>query len=289
LGEEKLSKIFFLAPVVVLILVITVFPLLYTIGLSLFKWTFGSTPPTFIGINNFLEIFEDARFWGSVKITGLFIITTLIIEFIIGLGLAIFLETNGKGVRLIKPLCIIPLFASPVAMAFIFIVIFNEQYGPVNYFLSLLGIGPIRWLSTTMGAFSAMVLIDIWQWTPFIFIILLSGLQSLSREPIEAAAIDGASRFQSLIYVIFPMLRPIIVFTFLLKLIESFKVFDIANTLTGGGPGVSTEVYSLYTYRIIMKYFQMGKGSALAVIMLVVVILIGSNFLKILRGIWVEQ
>lgn len=284
--ETRKSKIAFLLPALTWIFAVSIFPLIFTVGLSLFHWNLGYSLPTFNGIANYLEILSDSRFWNSVKISVIFTVVTLTLEFTLALALATLLNTEIKGVNILKPLCTIPLFASPIAIAFISVVIFNEQYGPINAFMNFLGFGPVRWISSAWGGMISIMLVDIWQWTPFIFLMLLAGMQSLPADPLEAAKIDGASKLQSFRFVTLPMLRPVMTFAFLFKLIESFKAFDVAFVLTGGGPGVSTELYSLHVYRVALKYFQIGKGCSLSVLLLLAVTLIAIKFLKQFGSIW---
>jgi len=281
-SKEENAKFVFLLPAVIFILIFVVFPLVYSLRLSFCLARFGKKP-IFIGLENYIQLLKDYEFWHILKITLTFVVLTVSIEFFLGLTLALLFNREIRGKRYFRALLTLPMFATPVAVGYLGVTIFYEEGGPINNILSLIGAPKIPWLSDPTLAFLSIVLVDIWQWTPFCFVILLAGLQSLPEEIYEAASLDGASGIQSLRYVTLPLLGPTIAIVLLLRTVEAFKTFDVPFSLTGGGPGRATELYSLFTYRAGLKYFNFGYASSLAYVLLVIVILIINLFLKGVR------
>jgi multiple sugar transport system permease protein len=181
------------------------------------------------------------------------------------------------------------LFAAPVAIAYIGLLLFHVEYGPVNFILHKFGIPRVNWLSTPLAAMISILLLDMWQWTPFTFIVLLAGLQSLPDEPFEAAKIDGATSGQILRFVTIPMLAPVIATTITFKMIYSFKVFDLPYALTAGGPGITTEVFGMYIYRQGLEFFNLGYAGALSFIFLIIVMVASTLLLKPMRNVYAAR
>ena len=285
-NREKNVKFVFLLPAVIFVLTLVIFPLVYSLRLSFCLARFGRNP-IFIGLENYIDLLKDYKFWGTLKITLIFVLLTVSIEFFLGLTLALLFNREIRGRRYFRALLTLPMFATPVAIGYLGMTIFYEEAGPINNILALIG-GPqkVPWLSNPTLAFASITLLDIWQWTPFCFVILLAGLQALPEQVYEAASLDGASGVQSLRYIILPLLGPVIVIVLLLRIVEAFKVFDVPFSLTGGGPGRATEFYSLFTYRTGLKYFNFGYASSLAYILLAIVILIITLFLKRVREVF---
>ncbi len=284
-SEEKNVKFVFLLPAVIFILILVIFPLIYSLRLSFCLARFGRKP-IFIGLENYIGLLKDYKFWGALKITLIFILLTVSIEFFLGLALALLFNREIRGRRYFRALLTFPMFATPIAIGYLGVTIFHEEAGPINNILTLIGAPKVPWLSDPTLALVSIILLDIWQWTPFCFVILLAGLQSLPEQVHEAASLDGVSGIQSLRYIILPLLEPVIVIVLLLRTVEAFKAFDIPFSLTGGGPGRATELYSLFTYRAGLKYFDFGYASSLAYILLAIVILIITLFLKRVREVF---
>jgi multiple sugar transport system permease protein len=269
------AKLWFILPAIVWILAFTVFPLLFSIYVSLFAVRPGR-PWRFIGLGNFGRLFTDANLRNAITITLIFVALTVVIEMVLGFALALFFNREMRGRQFFRAIMTLPLFATPVAMGYLGITLFYEQGGPINsVFNALLGINP-PWLSNGRWALAAMVIIDIWQWTPFVFLVALAGLQALPQEMYEASAVDGATSRQMFRFLTLPLMVPTLTIILLLRLVEAFKIFDIPTSLTLGGPGRATEVYSLFTYRTALRFFDLGYASAQGFLLLFIVMLIVS-------------
>ena len=195
---------------------------------------------------------------------------------ILGFSLALLLNREIRGKNVLRAIMILPLFATPVAMGYLGITIFFETNGPVNDFIRFLGGEGIPWLSSPRWAPITVMIIDIWQWAPFVFLVSLAGLQGLPLDVYEAARVDGAHGWQLFRWITLPLMAPILWLILLLRTIEAFKIFDIPTSLTLGGPGRATEVYSLYTYRTGLRFFDHGYAAAQGFLLLFIVMLIVS-------------
>lgn len=279
------TKLFFLLPAFVWVLAFTIFPLLYGLYLTVWNVRLGR-PWVFVGFKNFLRLFGDSNLHLAFQITVIFVGIAVVAEMILGFALALFLNREIVGRRFLRAAMILPLFATPTAIGFLGITIFYEQGGPMNSLLQLLIGQQVPWLSHPTYALLAIIIIDIWQWTPFVFLVSLAGLQSLPEEIYEAASVDGATNVQKTWHLTLPMMQPILVLIFLLRLIEAFKVFDIPTSLTLGGPGRATEVYSLFTYRTGLQFFDLGYAAVQGFALLIVVMIIVTNLFSRIRQIY---
>lgn len=273
-----------LAPVMVLLFSITIIPTLFLFYTSLMNWELGTpwAERVFVGLQNYQKIFTSFLFQQAIKRTIIYTIASVGLQFIFGFLIANFLvrkSVRWKGI--IIGTLIIPMTVTPSIAGLIWRLYFNPNYGIVNYFLSFLGISP-DWYSYSL-AMSSVVIVDVWQWTPFVALILFAGLSALPPTPFEAALVDGASKFQILKYITLPLLQPIILIALLLRSMDALKMFDVVFSLTGGGPADATELLSMLVYRT--GFYQtgmVGLASAMAVILLVIITLICQFFIKIL-------
>ena len=285
LTNERNVKYLLLLPVFIWIAVFGIYPLIYALKLSLYRETLSGVK--FVGLENFARIFSDARFWNDFRVTLIFVGSTVVIELLVGFSLAALLHGDIKGKRFFRLVFTIPLFVCPVALSYIGLILFNEEDGIINFVLNrFLHFEKVSWLSDPSMALVTCILLNSWQWISFVFLVATAGLESLPDEPIEAATVDGATGWQVLRYVTFPILKPVIVTTLLFKLVYSFKVFDIPFNLTEGGPGTSTEVYSILIYRTGLKYLDTGYASAISIVFLIIVIVICVNLISRVREIY---
>lgn len=282
------TKYWFLGPAVIWILVFTIFPLLYALYTSFFSFRFGRINQ-FVGLANFGRLFTDANLHNGLRVTLTFVIVTVTIEMLAGFGLALLLNREMRGKNILRAIMILPLFATPVAMGYLGITLFYEINGPVNELIRAFGGTDIPWLSNPFWAQVAVILIDIWQWTPFVFLVSLAALQGLPADLFEAAEVDGASGWQSFRRITLPLMTPVLWLILLLRLVEAFKVFDIPTSLTLGGPGRATEVYSLFTYRTALRFFDHGYAAAQGFLLLVIVSLIVALLFGQIRSIYQEE
>lgn len=278
-------KFLFVLPAVIWVLFFTIFPLVYSFGLSFFNIVLGASPK-FVGLKNFIQAFDDYKVLNAARVTLVFIAVAIPIEMIVGMGLALFFNQEIPGRKYFRALLTMPLFFTPAALGLLGLTMFYEEGGPINNVLtSLLGI-KIPWLSNSRWAMVAILLLEIWQWTPFVFLIFLAGLQGLPEEIYESALLDTSSGWQIFRWITLPLLQPVVIITLLLRLIEAVKIFDFAYTLTAGGPGTATEVYSLFIYRTGMKFFNFGYASSLSYLLLVTMMAVVTFFFNRMREIY---
>ncbi|HEX7021710.1 MAG TPA: sugar ABC transporter permease [Trueperaceae bacterium] len=271
-----------LLPAVIWIVALTIFPLLYSLWIAFTSQRLGVSGQ-WIGFDNFARALTDERFLSSLRFTAFFVIVAVAIEMVLGFALALLLDTVVSLRGIVRTIWTMPLFATPVAIAYLGLTLFNETGGPINSLLASLGLPGVPWLSSVAVAPWTVVLLDVWQWTPFVVLILFAALQSVSVETIEAARVDGAGPLALVRYVLLPLLRPAIVTVVFLRFTDAVKMFDFSFALTGGGPGTSTEVASLYVYRRALQDFNLGYGAALAYILFVLALVVGLTLLAQFR------
>ena len=273
--SRDLTGAFFLLPAAVWILLFTIFPLLYALWTTFYSFRFGQRNQ-FVGLDNFGRSFTDANLHSALRVTLVFVFVTVAVEMLLGFGFALLLNREMRGKSILRAIMVLPLFATPVAMGYLGITLFFETNGPINDLIRFFGGEGIPWLSSPRWAPISMMILDIWQWTPFVFLVSLAALQGLPIDIYEAARVDGAAGWQMFRRITLPLMAPILWLILLLRLIEAFKVFDIPTSLTSGGPGRSTEVYSLFTYRTALRFFDHGYAAAQGFLLLFIVMLIVS-------------
>jgi len=283
---NRSAPVVFLGPAVLVLAALSLFPFVYSLWLSFNAWNLADRRATwaFVGLQNYIAILtSDPLFMSAVKATFIFLVATVTVEMVLGVAIALLLNRELRGQGLIRTIIMLPLMTTPVVVGLIWRFMYNPERGMVNYLLGLLGItGPV-WLGYQATAMPAVVLADVWEWTPFVALIVLAALQALPVDPFEAAVIDGASTWQSFRYVTVPLILPALLVALLIRLMDSFKTFDLLYVLTLGGPGVSTQTMSLYAYKYGFKFFQMGYASALSYIMIFIVVIAANVFLILSR------
>lgn len=271
--QPRHTKYIFILPALLLILGISIFPLVYSLGLSLTNFTAQNPEASFIGLENYGEIiFEDPRWLVALGRSLLMTGIAVAVELVLGFFLAQLLIDPLPGKRFIIPLMVLPAVTNPIVVGFIWKVLYNPSFGTINQAISWI-VGPdfeMSWLANPDLALVAITIAEIWQWTPFMFLAMLAGLVGLNPELYEAAAIDGASRWRILINITLPLLRPIIIVTVLIRGLDIMKVFDLVYVMTSGGPGTVTETISYYIYLLGFKFFRLGYGAAASYLLLVV-------------------
>lgn len=282
------TKFFFIMPAVIWVLLFTIFPLLYALYTSFFSFRFGRINQ-FVGFANYARLFTDSNLHNGLRVTLTFVLVTVTVQMLLGFGLALLLNREMRGKSILRAIMVLPLFATPVAVGYLSITLFYEINGPINELLRTVGGTGVPWLSNPFWALVAVIIIDIWQWTPFVFLVSLAALQSLPADLYEAAEVDGASGWQSFRSITLPLMRPILWLILLLRLVEAFKVFDIPTSLTLGGPGRATEVYSLFTYRTALRFFDHGYAAAQGFLLLFIVSLIVALLFGRIRSIYQEE
>ena len=283
-------KYVFLFPGLFVLIGILIFPIIFTIRLSLSGWNSYTPEMNFIGITNYIRLFtDDPRFWESFFRLSFLSVSTVILQYIIGFALALMVWREIKFKRFFRVIFLIPMMTTPVIMTVIWRTFFHESLGPVNDLLGHVGIGPILWLSDPVIAKFTVIIVEVWQWTPFMFLLLLAGLLSLPKEPFLAAAIDGASSFRKFVYVTFPLMAPISIGAIIIRLIEASKIMDTVFVLTSGGPGTATETSSFYIYIKGLREFQMGYAATLSFTYLVIMIISLTIIANVLTKLMIKE
>jgi multiple sugar transport system permease protein len=283
-------KYFFVGPGIIWILTFTIFPLLFSLRLSFFHARLGRAQ-RFIWLGNFARAFTDYRFWSVVRVTIFFVVVDVAVSVLIGLGLALLVSRPLReplpGQPIIRAILTMPIFTAPIALGYLGLTIFHEEIGVVNTVLRAMGVLNLpAWFSTPWLARIAISLVDIWQWTPFCFLVILAGLQSLPNEVYEATVLDTSSGWQIFRYITLPLIGPVIFTVTILRMVETFKILEIPFSLTSGGPGMATQTYSFYIYLTGLRNFNIGYASALAYILLIIMLGISLFFFRRLRQIY---
>lgn len=283
------TKAFFLLPAVVWIVLFTVFPLFYALYTSFYSFTTGGKRNQFVGLDNFARLLTDQNLHQGLRTTLVFVVATVTIEMLLGIALALLLNREMRGKNVFRAIMTLPLFATPVAVGYLFITMYYEQNGPFNSMVRFFGGSNVPWLSNPTWAQVSVILVDIWQWTPFVFLVVLAALQGLPGDVYEAARVDGASGWQLFRRITLPLLKPTLWLILLLRVVEAFKVFDIPSSLTLGGPGQATKVYSMFVYETSRRFKNHGYGTAEGLLLLVIVMLIVSLLFGRIRELYENE
>jgi len=273
---RRLEPSFYILPAFIVLGVILLYPLGYSFWLSFHEWTlrgFRQGVP-FVGLENYLNLISNPDFLNSLRVTFTFVIAAIAVEFVLGMGLAILLNHDLKGKGVIRSMILLPMMCTNVVIGLTWRLLFNYQFGIINYYLTLLHLAPVEWLSSPSVAMGTVIIVDVWNTTSFVALMLLAGLQSLPEEPFEAARIDGASGWQTFIYLTLPLLRQTILVVLLWRLIDTFRIFDVIYLLTAGGPARATETVSIYIYRYGFQLFNLGFASSASFMMIIIMLVI---------------
>jgi multiple sugar transport system permease protein len=275
--RDQITSWVLVLPALLLLILVFAYPIGRALWLSLFTRNLGTKlQPIFAGLDNYVRMVGDGRFWQSYWTTTVFTVTSVCLELLLGLGIALVLNRSFRGRNLVRTIAILP-WALPTALiGLAWTWIFNDQFGVVNDILIRLGVikTGINWLGDPTLAMVSVIFADVWKTTPFISILLLAGLQSISADLYEAHAIDGATSWQSFRQITLPLLLPQILIALLFRFAQAFGIFDLITVMTGGGPGGATEVVSLYIYATMMRYLDFGYGAALVVVTFLLLVMV---------------
>lgn len=282
------SPVPWLLPLVCLLVVFTIYPLLYNIWLSFHEFVPRKRALVFVGFDNWVQVWNDTRFWSSLGVTFAYFAIALTIEIILGMAIALLLDAELFGFGALRAVLSMTLVIPPAIAGMMFLLMEDPQFGALTYILNMLGLldksTPI--LATSSLALAGVLLAEIWQWTPFMVLIFMAGLRSLPAEPYEAAMIDGASSFQMFRRLTLPMMSRVIAVAVLLRGIDLFRVFDYVFVMTSGGPGTATYSLSLYAWQQTFSFVKWGYGATLSLISLAIVMIMANLFIRIFKVRW---
>jgi multiple sugar transport system permease protein len=271
----KSPAFLFLLPMLIYILVWRIFPLIYTVFLSTQSWNIMyRREATFYGLKNYLELAVDTRFHHALFISFFFMFVATAIEVVLGTILAVVMDEVLRGKGVLRGIILLPMFLNPVAVGTIWKILYEPSLGPLNYFVQLLGGEKVNWLGSSSTALWAILISDIWQWSPFIFLLVLSALQGIPKSLVEAAKIDGAGDFMIFRKITLPMIMGTIFVAALLRAMDAFRVFPKIYIMTGGGPGQSTESASILVLKTAFRYFEVGYGASMTIVMLILLMIV---------------
>lgn len=279
-GEGRISTLL-LAPTMIVMTVVGLYPLLHSLYISLTNYnpTFGDGS-SFVGLANYTKAFQDDQFWHAILLTVIFTFASVLFSLVLAILLSVLFNLRHPGFVVLRTLILIPMLITPIAVGITWRVMMMPDLGVLNFLFSLVGLPPQLWASSPASAMLSVILVDVWQWTPFMFLIIFAGISSLPKSPFEAAAIDGASPVAAFFAITLPMLKPVIVIATLLRIVDAFRTYDTVYIITRGGPDFSTDLVSIYLQRVNFRFFDLGYGSALSWLTLIVVLIIVLLFVR---------
>jgi multiple sugar transport system permease protein len=275
---------YFLLPSFIVIAFITLFPFIYSVFLSFMQYNpvrpwYGMN---FVRLRNYAEILTDKTVWNSFKVTILFVIGAVTIEFILGFAIALLFNRDIPGKRVFRSIILIPMILTPVVVGLVWKYTLNHNFGVIQIWTTRLGLD-FEWHHVKKTALLTMIFVDVWEWTPFIFLIILAGLMAVPQEIIEMARIDGASGLSLLFRVLVPIIKKVILICVILRMVDAVRVFDTIWVLTRGGPSRATEVYTVHVFREGFQFMNIGYAAALSLVLLVVVLGLSILFIKVTK------
>ncbi|AYM11649.1 MULTISPECIES: carbohydrate ABC transporter permease [Rhizobium/Agrobacterium group] len=279
----------FVIPALVVISAVIVFPWVFTLWMSVHRWTLGQEQ-SFIGFDNYIRLASDVRFWESLWHTLIYTVLSVVAPLFLGTLAALVFDAQFPLRGFLRGVFVMPMMATPVAIALVWTMMFHPQLGVLNYLLSFIHIGPLEWIYNQSTVIPSLVLVETWQWTPLVMLIVLGGLAAVPREPYESAEIDGANAWQKFRYLTMPMIAPFLMIAVIIRSIDAVKSFDIIYAMTQGGPGTASETINIYLYNTAFSYYDIGYGSAMAVVFFIIIVALSFVLLMVRqRAQWNEM
>jgi multiple sugar transport system permease protein len=275
-----------ISPGMIFLVLVTTVPLVSLLVMSCFRIDLTYPPGNgWIGLENYLEMYQDARFWYSIRLTVIYTAITVVLQVVVGLGLAMAFFRGFRGQGLMRVSVLLPMILAPVVVGLAWrTLILTPEYGILDYIAILLGFGSKPWLVDPTWALISVIIIHTWQWTPFAFLVFLASLNAMPQEPLEAALLDTRTSWQRFRYIILPMLRPAIVIVLIFRTMIALRAFAAIFSATGGGPGTATEILNLYSYRVSFNSLDLGYGAALGTVLLLITVGVSLIFFKMRRS-----
>lgn len=279
---RKPSYIWFILPALVATVAIIVFPWIFTIWMSLHEWKIGGAK-TWVGLRNYIDLASNQRFLESMWHTAYFTVLAVLLPLVAGTFAAVIFNRRFPLRGLLRTIFIMPMMATPVAIALVWTMMFHPQLGVLNYLLSVVGIPPSEWVFARSTVIPSLALVEVWLWTPFVMIIVLGGLAAVPEEPYESARLDGATQWQMFRYITFPLVLPFIAVAGVMRTIDAVKAFEVIYVISSGGPGTASETINLYLYSQAFAYYNVGTASTVVVVFFAIILLLSVALL------WVRE
>lgn len=287
LTQNRYLEYWFALPAILTLLALVIVPLLWSLYVSFtnLDLTIPNQTVQVIGFENYVELFANDRFWNSIENTVYYVGLGVIVQFALGFAIALFMAnyTSGTLNRILFTTLLLPMMMAPIVAGYMWRLIFQQSFGPMNYLLGLAGLPQPGWISDPSLALDSILIADIWQWTPFMILILYTGRLAINEDLYEAARMDGASRWFAFRHVTLPQMKGVIAVAVLLRAMDSFKFFDKMFVITGGGPGTASELATYYNYVIGLQQFQMGRATAISWLLLIIAVILANLFLLVLE------
>jgi multiple sugar transport system permease protein len=280
--RERALPYLFIAPAIALLVALSIYPLIYAVKVS---FQIGTGAGLRWSLQNFARLASDRFFFEALKHTLIYAVVALVCEFLLGLALAVLLNSHLRGRSSFRAILLVPMMLPSVVVGVVWRLMLNPNFGAINGTLKGFGLNTdaLAWTASPKLALFSVIMVDVWQWTPFMFLVLLAGLQAIPQEPYEAALIDGSSAWQTFRHVTLPLLRPAILIALLLRTMDLLRVFDQVFILTEGGPGFSTETISLYIYRAAFRFSDFGYAAAMSFVLLLLTNIISIVYIRLLQ------
>jgi multiple sugar transport system permease protein len=284
--SDRRLAVALISPAMLLLLAMSVFPLLWAVYLSFTDYSATrDVPAGFVGFDNYVNVLTSSEVHARALTTLIYVVGAVTLQTVLGFGIAYLISRRTRGRGLVTTLFLVPMMLSPVVVGLFWRFMLDTQFGVVNSILGSLGLGQVEWLTQQRTAMLSLIIVDTWQWTPFIMLIALAGLTAVPRHLYEAASIDRASEWFRFRHITLPMVWPLLLIAVMFRAIEAFRLFDLVYILTSGGPGVSTETLSFHVYKVAFLGFNTGTASAYGILMVLVVIVLAQLYLRYLNKI----
>jgi multiple sugar transport system permease protein len=272
---DRNLKWVFTLPAVLFIALMVAFPIVYTGRISFYEWSMSAiTPPKWVGLDNYVTLLNDHRFWSSLRATVYHSFISIVLETILGVTIAILFSRKFAGKKLVKTVMMFPMVATPVSIGLVWLLIYEPSIGLANQLLKKFGLQTQEWLGSVTQVIPSLILIDVWEWTPMIALICIAGLATLPTDPYESAEVDGASSFQKLVHITLPLLMPTIITAITLRIIDLLKTFDTIYATTQGGPNFASQTINLMIFDTAFQNFKLGSASSLLIMFFAIILLI---------------
>ena len=283
--RDKHYLVIFLAPAIICLVVVTIYPLIFSVKSSFFAWDLMNpgSESSFIGFRNYTTILKSVDFWNALKVTLEYTLLSVSLSMVFGTAMAFLFYQNLFGTWPVRTLMIAGMVISPVIVGTTWRLLYSPDFGLINYFLGVIGLGRHAFLAQGNTVIPALVITDVWQWSPLIMVIVLAAIQGLPTDEYEASKIDGANSFQSFIHITIPLLKPALLLALLIRIMDCFRTFDTIYAMTGGGPGTKSQNLNILMYNTGFQFFQVSKVTAMAVISLIIITVISMLLVKAIR------